>query len=192
MSVLVLGDSHVRRLEHFVKRKHPSNPFNLQGTVVPVNFHGISGGRITNRLHIQTFESLLGQFHPARVILHISGNDLDVADLNTDTVKVVIHRLIALSQLFIQRHGVGIVVLPQLLPRDVTRNCSVQQYNDMVIIANRMLKDELKNVSNVHYWKLNGLKQADNLLVDGVHLTRISQAKYYRNIRGAIIHNFKK
>lgn len=112
MSVLVLGDSHIRRLEQFVKRRHPSNPFNLQGYVAPIRFHGISGGRITNRLHIQTFESLLRQFHPARVILHISGNDLDVANLNLDTVKVVIHRLIALSQPIIQRHGVGIVVLP--------------------------------------------------------------------------------
>lgn len=192
MSVLVLGDSHIRRLEQFVNRKHASNPFNLQGPIFPVRFHGISGGRITNRFHIQTFESLLRQFQPARVILHISGNDLDVPDLNMDTVKIVIHRIIALSQLFTERHGVGTVVLPQLLPRGVTRNCSVQQYNDMVIAANRMLKDELKNISHVHYWKLNGLKQADNLLVDGVHLTNTSQAKYYRNIRGAIIHNFKK
>lgn len=192
MSVLILGDSHIRRLEHFVLKRHPNNPFCLQGPVIPVHFHGISGGRITNRHHIQFFETSLQQFHPNRIILSIGGNDLDVQDLNLDTVKIIVHRLISLSQLFIQRHGATLIVIPQLLSRDVTRNCSVQNYNAMVIAANRMLKEELKKVPNVQYWKLKGLKYAEDLLVDGVHLTSKSQVKYYRNIRGAIINCFNK
>lgn len=44
MSVLVSGDSHIRRLEHFVTRRHTSNPFNLQGRMFPGRFHGIPGG----------------------------------------------------------------------------------------------------------------------------------------------------
>ena len=57
-------------------------------------------------------------------------------------------------------------------------------------MTNRLLKQELSQVNNIHYWKLKGLKHAENLFKDGVHLTDQSQKKFYRSIRGAIIHKF--
>ena len=43
---------------------------------------------------------------------------------------------------------------------------------EVVGIANDLLREELKYTRDIHFWKLKGLKRADNLLnEDGVHLT---------------------
>ena len=86
--------------------------------------------------------------------------------------------------------GVQHIIIAQLLPRYDTRHCDPVIYNDCVISVNRLLKCKLSGIRNIHYWKLKGLKQSNNLFTDGVHLSTASQRKYYKNIRGAIIHNF--
>ena len=82
------------------------------------------------------------------------------------------------------------VVVSQFLFRDKTRHINVKLYNSMVVEANRMLKDMLKFDQQIHYWNLNGLKEREDLFYDGVHLTDRSLLKYFRNIRGAAIHQF--
>ena len=53
----------------------------------------------------------------------------------------------------------------------------------MAIAANSMIKEKVKNISSTHYWKLNGLKQADNVLlkVSTSHIHR------KRNITGTFM-----
>ena len=66
-------------------------------------------------------------------------------------------------------------MIGKFLPRYETWYSDVAVYNERVITANRLLKQELSQVDNIHYWKLKGLKHAENLFKDGVHLTDQSQ-----------------
>ena len=91
---------------------------------------------------------------------------------------------------FLTKYSVQDVVIGQLLPRYETWYCDVAVYNERVITANRLLKQELCQVDNIHYWKLKGLKLEEKLFKDGVYLTDQSQRKFYRSIPGAIIHKF--
>lgn len=52
MSVLLLGSSHIRRLEDYIRRRPQLRQFALNNPPV-VNYHGISGGggRITTSEH---------------------------------------------------------------------------------------------------------------------------------------------
>ena len=187
--VLLLGSSHIRKFEKFVIKKQSDNPFCLDYPRIDIYFHGISGGRIYNISHTDTFSSAIGTCHPDKIIFQIGGNDLDSTNLSEEHTKEVVDKVIAISRTFVRSLGVQHVVICQFLPRFKTRNCSVDKYNSRVIEANKHMKQTLIADCNIHYWKLKGLKDIDNF-EDGVHLTDQAQHKYYRSIRGAIIHDF--
>lgn len=193
MACLLIGSSHIERLRQFLP---DNNPFQLSDNP-EIQFHGISGGRVLRSDHVQSFETVVGSVRPSRIVMQIGGNDLDSKDVSGDTsgldidhIVLILSKIAALARLFITRYHVNHVVICQFLFRETTRHVEVEKYNSMVLEANRMLKDMLQSEQGVHYWKLKGLKEGDNLFVDGVHLSSISQAKYSRNIRGAIIHSF--
>ena len=97
----------------------------------------------------------------------------------------VVDKVIEYSRTYVHKFGVTRVVICQFLPRYDTRKCIVDTYNKRVISARNIpIADK-----NIHYWKLKGLKDIENF-EDGVHLFELAQHKYYRNIRGAIIHKF--
>ena len=99
-------------------------------------------------------------------------------------------KLISTSRTLVNKPGDQHIIIAQLLPRYDTRHCDPVIYNDCVISVNRLLKCKLSGIPNIHYRKLKGLKQSNNLFTDGVHLSTASQRKYYKNIQGTIIHNF--
>ena len=86
-------------------------------------------------------------------------------------------------------YGVGHVIICQFLPRFDTRQCDIEAYDKSVVTANQHMKSTLQPEANIQYWKMKGLKDSDNFK-DGVHLTDLAQEKYYRCIRGALIHRF--
>lgn len=193
MACLLIGSSHIERLRIFLPE---DNPFQLSDNAL-VHFHGISGGRILRSDHVQSYETEVRRIRPSRIIMQIGGNDLDSKEVkgesgvpDLDHVVLVISKIAALARLFISRYHVNNVIVCQFLFRETTRHVEVDRYNLMVLEANRLLKEMLKSDRQVHYWNLKGLKKAENLFVDGVHLSPISQVKYYRNIRGAVIHSF--
>ena len=112
-------------------------------------------------------------------------------DCIQDHIQLILSKLVALASLFVSRYNVNHVVVSQLLFRETTRHIPVTIYNKMVVTANKTLKEMIKSTPRVHYWKLKRLKQADNLFSDGVHLSDASLEKYFRNIRGAVIHAFE-
>lgn len=193
MACLLIGSSHIERLRIFLPE---NNPFQLSDNP-DVQFHGISGGRILRSDHVRSFEAEVERVRPCRIIMQIDGNDLDSKDVKGDSripdldhIVLVVSKIAALARLFITRYHVNNVIVCQFLFRETTRHVEVDTYNTMVLEANRLLKEMLKSDTQVHYWNLKGLKKGENIFVDGVHLSPISQAKYYRNIRGAIIHSF--
>ena len=85
----------------------------------------MSGGQIMKTEDLKELEDrimLFFFFLPDRLILHISGNDLDKPGSNKDMVSEVIQKLLALARLYITRYKINHVVLPELMPRHTTRH----------------------------------------------------------------------
>lgn len=185
MNVLIIGSSHVRRLEQFLRAK------DLAGLNLPdvfVKFYGISGALLSNQAHLDRFESYIRNFRPTIVYVQLGGNDLDSDKSDNPLAEEVGLRLINILRMWQRRYGIGYVVMGQLLCRNSTRHVPAELYNSLVSETNRTLQAELSAVNDVIYWKLKGCKhsQANILSSDGVHLNPLGNYKLYRNIRGAI------
>lgn len=130
--------------------------------------------------------------NPDHIIVHIGGNDLDHKGIGIDDLEVLVRKLVLFSNLCISKfsHKTVTCSILQLLPRlKVRAEISHEIYNANVIIANQLLKNELKKYSNIRYWNISGVKNPEeNIFVDGVHLNKTAGLpKYYRNVRGAMI-----
>ena len=148
----------------------------------------LSEGRINKLHHVREMEGHVRLIQPTRIYMQIGGNDLDSVDISYEYTTSIVKKVISVFWRFLTKYSVQDVVIGQFLPCYETRYCDVAVYNERVITANRLLKQELSQVDNIHYWKLKGLKHVENLFKDGVHLTDQSQKQFYRSIRGAIIH----
>ena len=92
--------------------------------------------------HVRDFERTIRQFKPSRIVFQIGGNDLDSIDANYGSAETIIHRIISISNLFLQRYNLEDVIIAQLLTRSQTVHCDLSLYNELVVAANRLLKDE--------------------------------------------------
>ena len=188
--VLVIGSSHINKLKEYIDANPDKRNFDIRD--INVHCYGISGGRIRRTHHVRDLERMIRIHNPSAIVIHIGGNDLDCENISLDEVNTIILRYTNLLKTFVNRYGLHIVVC-ELMNRERTRNVDVDQYNEYVFQANQMLKAECHNEKSLTYWKLKGLKQSTRkIFYDGVHLNRlVGQPKYYRNIRGAILHAFE-
>lgn len=187
MSILFIGSSHINRLESFIRRKDQVSPFLVQDT--SIHFHGLSGAKICSSSHFNTFDRAISNHKPKSLIIHVGGNDLDQRGMDLDGASIIALRLVAICKLFLAKHNLEKIICVQLMSRSKTRHINVQSYNNLVIAVNRQLKYELSSCSNVVYWRLKGIKNCvDNLYQDGVHFNEKGLLKYYRNLRGAVLH----
>ena len=186
--VLVLGSSHIEKLRLFIQAGPSLYNFDCHDR--KIECFGISGGKIENSTHVKLLENKINTLRPKRVVVQIGGNDLDTAGIDEEGVRLLILRLINIFSLFRNKYKLD-VYLCQFMFREKTRNVHPVQYNELVISANRLLKEELQSVEHtgIVYWKLKGLKQsASPIFYDGVHLNReCGLPKYYKCIRGAIL-----
>lgn len=182
MATLIMGSSHVRRFEDYVKLEKLER-FNM-ADCPPVHYTGIGGAQIFREDHIYRLRHAISQYSPSHCIVHIGGNDLDSAV----AAEEIILRLVTFLSMWQNVHSIGHITVLQLLPRLTTRVISPVVYNQKVIEANQILKEQLQTLPNMSYWKLKGMKGADNTLCDdGVHFSVVGQSKYYRNIRAAML-----
>lgn len=190
MDVVVIGSSHVKRLQSYMQSKPELKNFNLNNVNVKTHLYGISGGNITNSRDVKKLNSFINTVgaSPKCLIIQIGGNDMDSLDI---TPQEVIFKLIAMAQVWKVRYNFKQVFVCQLLPREVTRVVQPSQYNENVREANKLLKAELSRAPNsaITYWKIKGVKKSmDSNYVDGVHFNwQFGMPKYFRNIRGAIL-----
>ena len=185
--VLIIGSSHVNRFEKFVKEQGLEN-FNIESNV-DVRFCGISGGKITSTAHVNRLSRAIELQRPEFVIVQIGGNDIDSTDMGNDNVECVMLRLVNLCELFSSKYKLTRVFINQLLPRSKTRNISTDLYNEYVHQANKVLKREAMPRESIVYWKLKGFSHpTETVFADGVHMNQSGFRKYYRHIRGAILH----
>lgn len=154
---------------------------------------GISSDRVRRSIDMKDLEREVQSQRPKKLVLNIAGNDFDSAHADEDSVREVVLKLMALCDLFVSRYRVNSVYIYQLLSRFTTRHCPVDLYNKLIIVANQLLKQEANKRSSVMYWKMKGLKNSKTEnLCDGVHMNNIGNIKYYRALRGAVIHAIKQ
>lgn len=105
MNVLVLGSSHIRRLNGYIDRFADLTNFNLDGQM-SVDCFGISGGRITNGEHCHRWDWSVGSIKPEHVVVQSGGNDLDVVNADKEVAEEIVLTIIAFCYTFISKHKV--------------------------------------------------------------------------------------
>lgn len=119
--------------------------------------------------------------------MHIGGNDLDK---NNDFTELVVLKLVAFLTHVRRISQIHRITILKFIPCMCTRyiNYELYMYNSRVIQANQLLKLHCAD-TNIQYWKLRGFTNSrDNIYSDGVHLNRTGQEKYFREIRGILLH----
>lgn len=188
MTILCVGDSHVKRFGAFLDSQASADVFKI-ADLPQVNFFGISGGAVTNPRHLQTILAVIDEHRPTCLIVHMGGNDLDSRDNAIDTV--VFGLTAFLTQIRVQFHIPHITVM-RFMPRERTRNINPETYNERVVLANTKLKFQCQQVGLV-YWRLKGFTNSrEQIFADGVHLNSLGMRKYFRQFRGiflSFLHN---
>ena len=111
--VLILGSSHVNRLQQYVNNRPALNNFHLNGQNTVALF-GISGGRIKNNNHCVSWENEIIRVSPNRVLVQVGGNDLDCGEADVNVAEEIILRIISVCSMYISRHNVEHVTILQL------------------------------------------------------------------------------
>lgn len=188
MTILCVGDSHVKRFGAFIDSQASADVFKI-ADLPQVNFFGIGGGAVTNPRHLRTILAVIDEHRPTCLIVHMGGNDLDSRDTAIDTV--VFGLTAFLTQIRVQFHIVHITVI-RFMPRERTRNIDPETYNERVVLANTKLKFQCQQVGLV-YWRLKGFTNSrEQIFADGVHLNSLGMRKYFRQLRGiflSFLHN---
>ena len=172
-SVLLLGKSHINIFEAFIAKSLVRTPsvWNVQEQLF--TYMANLWVELPNCIMLVKWK-IMSPYAAHQNIKQIGGNDLDSVDIIYKYTKSIVERIISVCQRFLEKYSVKDVVIGQFLPHYETWYCDVV-YNERDITANRLLKQKPRQVHNIHYWKLKGLKHAENLFKDGVHLTDQSQ-----------------
>ena len=188
-SVLFIGSSHVKRFERYI-RDNDLLHYNVDQRL-EVNFFGISGGRITQSSHVRMLQDAIQRHRPDILFVQIGGNDLDQPGV--DSAQAIAFKLLSLGMMWKTRYHIKSVVIGQFMFRTRTRTVTPEQYNELVLEANKLLKAESDGNRDITVWSHKGLKNPTSpCLLDGVHLNHAGLHKFYRNTRGAILQCLKK
>lgn len=188
MKILILGSSHVNRFQDFIVENNLQD-FNISSLSDMIHYYGIPGGRVENKHHVQLLERAVAKYKPDGLIVQIGGNDIDRRDADETYVRCTVFRLTNICRLWQKRYSIHQVFINQFLPRNRTRHIDGDFYNILVKFANQTLKDDVHSDTPIIYWKLKGFTNPRaNVLLDGVHMNNAGFQKYFRHIRGAILH----
>lgn len=185
--VLIFGHSFVHRLESFTHENYLYGWENLglDGTDVQVQFSGLGGGTLRpGPKCIQKQKNMLSleKYKPHSVFLQIGGNDLS----NEVNPEKLARDIISFADYIITCYNVRHVIVGQLLPRYSER--TGVDYNDKVILVNKVLGDSLLSRSDITFWRHYGLWKNTQALLssDMVHLNSEGMLIYAKNVRAAV------
>ncbi|KAK6179056.1 hypothetical protein SNE40_011502 [Patella caerulea] len=191
--VLLLGSSHICRLDKFMLQNKEYKNFNWRDDfeLIQTCLFGIGGGKITSSRHCRRWEEKLSSERPDHLLVQFLGNDLDDPELNIDLVHEISDKMVAMLTMWVQRYNLQKITICKLMPRASVRYAdSVTHYNSMVMQCNNYLEQLVQSVPSWSLARLRGVSSelpAFHLLQDGVHLNNLGLKLYYRSIRGAIL-----
>ncbi|ELT95376.1 hypothetical protein CAPTEDRAFT_190791 [Capitella teleta] len=183
-SVLVLGDSYVRRLAQHLDAKRRGG---LNIPSVTVRYHGLGGARLTGdrrktiaRYADDVFSRLPSP--PDVVFLHCGSNELSRSSPHHTARSIA-----EFSDQLLYRFPSMKIVVGGLLPR---WNARYSDFNQRVEITNGLLREECARCTHRKtYSSVKGMKWARraNYCADGVHLSQTGNELLARSLHDAII-----
>lgn len=183
MSILCIGDSHVKRLKSFLDVYKSSTAAYDIASLCSVNYFGISGGSVSCDHHLGLLSSVVRHHRPPHLIACLGGNDLDVPAWDWSAECVVAKLITFLTQLG-NRFLLKTVTILSYIPRQRTRSISPDLYKLRVIEANCLLQDFCRN-HQLALWRLRGFFDSkQHILCDGIHLNHYGYHKLLRQLRG--------
>lgn len=189
---LVFGSSHIRRLHEYTVDEHIVN-FNLGRGDVEVQLYGIGGMKFFTRPYPEDLYDYLKGFAyhyryidltlPDYVYFQIGSNDVNnpeivLTDISNSLYSAASYALIAgARKAYIFQH---------FARADAQFNVKMAQLNQLI-----ETKIAQGNNPNIEFWTHNGLQnpEVDVLRADGTHLNTVGNFRYFRSVRGAIIHS---
>ena len=192
-TVLMLGDSFVRRLQEFATREYGAyDNLGLHYQVANVFWHGI-GGIMVDTLRadrLRQFYSIMNEIKPDVVFLHIGSNDLTCSRKTPEMVGDSIDQLCG----DLMASGVKQLVVSQLAFRKkkgVPRRMDLDDYNRRITILNYYNKvyHNPSSTPECRYWFHKGLwnPQVCTICHDGTHFNNRGNKHFYRSVRGAVM-----
>ena len=187
--ILVVGDSHIRRLREFVE----APPDELYGSVqlsmglqdsstLDLSFLGY-GGRTVSRIRSDDMQEIQ-RFSPHVEILMVGANDLTSATASALRVASDIHEL-ALSIAAVES---CVKVMVGAIPPLASYPSTAPAYPERVEHCNYILRNLLEVEERVSYFKIRGLIDPvhEIHISDGVHFKTHGMYRIYRAIWGAV------
>lgn len=190
IKVLIIGSSHICRLEKYLHNQHITN-FSLNPNLVRVHMKGISGGAIEHNNKKKRFASLIQQvldYLPQILFIQIGSNDLARQDCNIDQL---ISMIFYFCNFALQR-GVRTCLIGTHWDR-----LPVEFYTEHKANFNSQLMQRCKNEKNIFFcyhptFKCPPGGMQSYLKDDGVHLNDRGNSNLFRSIKESIKNTCKK
>ena len=190
-NAILVGHSYIARLDA-ARILHPDIPcdFNLKGC--SISFIAKSGARI-NTIHNLT--ETISRHQPHFIFFQIGGNDIQAHMHNgiyigNSVVDLAKHILRSTS---CQKLYIGELIF-RFKGKYIKSVAEQDAYNKEVHAANCEIKSQLRDYNDIIFWPCKGVKRDRQLVMhhDGCHLSeRNGMFKYYKSVRGAIVHALK-
>lgn len=180
-TVIVLGDSFVRRMQRYLRGRNIRN-MNLAG--YQVDFLGLPGGTVSSRKPIiHLVNRAIRARDLAVVYLHIGSNDLSTR--TTDPTHLA-QRVHSLAKFILASSDTVRVVIGQIHRRLKVPD---RLYNTRVKDTNIALQNLCEvGHSRILFRRISRLLEPQVTdFCDGIHFTDTANNKFYRGIRGAIM-----
>lgn len=181
--VIVMGSSHVRRLDEYVSTSGRTN-CGLNTRLFDVSMYGIGGLRLFAPSPLRRMSHHIRYVNvvtPDLLILVVGSNDVmqhGPEEIAAGLVSMAGYALLA---------GVRHVAITLLLYR------SDHTFNTRAVYTNLAIMRYVRRTANprIRFWRNRGMAfpRAEFLAQDGVHLNHRGNYRFYRSIRGCILRN---
>lgn len=182
INILVLGSSHVTRLQAF-------SPSNL--TLADTHCQFLSRGGLKFNDIPGLLNDLKGDFKV--IFLQMGGNDLKpVKDSSLEICRDYLEAIKVVHQKFPE----STLVVGSLFYRDLSTHLNslvkVDTYNKEVDKLNQLLEALVPEEADATWWTHPRLYKRMNVLMDGTHFGEKGLSLLYRSVRGAFIKTLKE
>ena len=180
MSIAIVGDSYVRRLEEYLIDHRLTNLRIDGGRATCV---GQGGAAVRGRKPIIRLINRVLRI-PNLHIVYINVGSNDLCD-RAQSPEGLARDLQRLANFILASSEAVQVIIGQIHPR---LNMPDRDYNRRVEHTNACLAYNLRHSSRIHFAALRGLRQPEpDSYCDGIHFNAKGNRKLFRGIRGAVI-----